>query len=68
MTYLKATATATAALMLGSTAAYADEITFLCYQDGNECEVIEAMVPAFTEATGHTVKVDTWHASPTWAV
>lgn len=57
MTFFKTTA-ATLALIAG-TAAQADEITFLCYQDGNECDVIAEMVPAFTEATGHTVKVDT---------
>ncbi|MFD1341717.1 ABC transporter substrate-binding protein [Litorisediminicola beolgyonensis] len=39
--------------------ALADEISFLCYQDGNECEVIAEMLPAFTEETGHTVAMDT---------
>lgn len=59
MTYTMKATVATAALMMGASMAQADEITFLCYQDGNECEVISSMVPAFTEATGHTVKVDT---------
>ena len=49
-----------AALMLtGATSAYADEVSFLCYQDGNECDVIAQMLPAFTEKTGHTVKLET---------
>lgn len=46
-------------ILAGATAAQADEISFLCYQDGNECDVIADMLPAFTEATGHTVKMDT---------
>ena len=33
-----------AALMLGAVAAQADEVTFLCYQDGNECDVIAEML------------------------
>ena len=40
-------------------AALADEVDFLCYQDLNECEVIESMAAEFTAATGHTVKVTT---------
>lgn len=60
MTYFPRKAFAAMALgstaLVGSlTAATADEITFLCYQDGNECDVIAEMIPAFTEATGHTV-------------
>ncbi len=46
-------------ILAGASVAQADEITFLCYQDGNECDVIGEMIPAFTEATGHTVKMDT---------
>lgn len=46
-------------VLAGAGMAQADEITFLCYQDGNECEVIASMLPAFTEATGHSVKMDT---------
>jgi alpha-1,4-digalacturonate transport system substrate-binding protein len=46
-------------ILAGASVASADEITFLCYQDSNECDVIGAMLPAFTEATGHTVKMDT---------
>ncbi|MEM1371732.1 MAG: extracellular solute-binding protein, partial [Pseudomonadota bacterium] len=47
-----------AALLAGALAVQADEIEFLCYQDGNECNVIASMLPAFTEATGHTVKMN----------
>ncbi|PRY77804.1 alpha-1,4-digalacturonate transport system substrate-binding protein [Yoonia maritima] len=51
---------AIAALMLtGASGAYADEVSFLCYQDSNECDVIADMLPAFTEKTGHTVKLET---------
>lgn len=46
-------------LLAGASAASADEITFLCYQDANECEVIAGMLPAFTAETGHTVKLET---------
>lgn len=45
-------------MLAGASVAYADEVTFLCYQDSNECDVIGAMIPAFTEATGHTVAMD----------
>src|SRR5210317_1912272 len=56
----KFTSTAIAALMVASAApAFADEITFLCYQDGNECDVIGEMLPEFTAATGHTVNMET---------
>lgn len=48
-----------ASLLAGATAVQADEISFLCYQDANECAVIEGMLPAFTAATGHTVKLET---------
>jgi len=51
---------AIAALMLtGASGAYADEVSFLCYQDSNECDVIADMLPAFTDKTGHTVKLET---------
>lgn len=56
----KFTSTAIAALMVASAApAFADEITFLCYQDGNECDVIGEILPEFTAATGHTVNMET---------
>lgn len=40
-------------------AATADEIDFLCYQDGAECDVIASMAADFEAATGHTVNVNT---------
>jgi alpha-1,4-digalacturonate transport system substrate-binding protein len=46
-----------AALLVGGMAA-ADEVEVLCYQDGNECEVMTAMAEDFTAATGHTVKMN----------
>lgn len=48
---------ASAAIMMGS-AAFADEVNFLCYQDGAECDVIAGMAADFTAATGHTIKMD----------
>lgn len=42
-----------------SGAAFADEVRFLCYQDGNECEVVADLSAAFTDETGHTVVVET---------
>jgi alpha-1,4-digalacturonate transport system substrate-binding protein len=48
-----------ATILGGAMAAQADEVSFLCYQDGNECEVISGMFEAFTAKTGHTVKMDT---------
>ncbi|WP_394181550.1 ABC transporter substrate-binding protein [Yoonia maritima] len=51
---------AIAALMLtGASGVYADEVSFLCYQDSNECDVIADMLPTFTDKTGHTVKLET---------
>ena len=47
-----------AAVLGGASAATADEITFLCYQDANECDVIGGMLDAFTAETGHTVAMD----------
>jgi alpha-1,4-digalacturonate transport system substrate-binding protein len=46
-------------LAAGAAPALADDITFLCYQDGNECDVIGQMLPAFTAQTGHTVTMET---------
>lgn len=45
-------------LSAGAMPAMADEIRFLCYQDGNECDVIGQMLPDFTAATGHTVNME----------
>ncbi|MCY3877934.1 MAG: extracellular solute-binding protein [Rhodobacteraceae bacterium] len=46
-------------LVVAGFAAQADEIDFLCYQDGNECEVFESMSADFTDMTGHVVTVNT---------
>ena len=48
---------ASAAIMMGS-AAFADEVNFLCYQDGTECDVMAEMAKDFTAKTGHTIKMD----------
>lgn len=45
--------------IVGASAAWADDVDFLCYQDGNECEVFEAMAADFKTATGHNVIVNT---------
>lgn len=55
--FTKSVALATTVLA-GASAAYADEIEFLCYQDGNECDVIAEMSQEFTANTGHTVKMN----------
>lgn len=44
---------------LAMTAAQADELQFLCYQDGNECEVLGELAAKFNEMSGHTVNVET---------
>ena len=50
---------ASAALLYAAPAAvHADEISFLCYQDGNECDVIASMLDDFKAKTGHTVKMN----------
>lgn len=46
-----------AALMFGS-AAMADEVKFLCYQDGNECEVLADLAKGYEAESGHTVIVE----------
>ncbi|MDP6166892.1 MAG: extracellular solute-binding protein [Gammaproteobacteria bacterium] len=45
-------------LLFSSMAANADNINFLCYQDGNECEVIGSVLGDFTSQTGHTVNMN----------
>ncbi|CUI97432.1 ABC transporter substrate-binding protein [Cognatishimia activa] len=45
--------------MIAATAALADDIEILCYQDGNECEVLGEMAQTFESATGHNVTIDT---------
>ncbi|MEM7241070.1 MAG: extracellular solute-binding protein [Pseudomonadota bacterium] len=47
------------AIVSTAAAVNADEIKFLCYQDGNECDVIAGMTDKFTAETGHTVVVET---------
>ncbi|CUK27548.1 Maltose-binding periplasmic proteins/domains [Cognatishimia activa] len=47
--------TSAAAFVLAAGAAAADEITFLCYQNGNECEVIADLAKGFEAETGHKV-------------
>lgn len=47
--------TTVAAVALIAGPVIADEITFLCYQDGNECDVIEELAKGFAEESGHTV-------------
>lgn len=39
-------------------AATAAEVEFLCYQDSNECVVLEDILQGFEEETGHTVAMD----------
>ena len=45
--------------LLASTAAFADDLQFLCYQDANECEVLTDLATTFKEESGHTVTVET---------
>ena len=52
-------AATTAGLLVSAGAAVAENVEFLCYQDGNECEVIAELAAGFTEETGHTVDVVT---------
>ena len=47
--------TSAAAFVMAAGAAAADEITFLCYQNGNECEVIAELAKGFEAETGHKV-------------
>ncbi|MEM7269611.1 MAG: extracellular solute-binding protein [Pseudomonadota bacterium] len=49
---------AAAASLMASTA-FAAEIKFLCYQNGNECEVIGDLAKGFEAESGHTVNVET---------
>ena len=39
--------------------AFAETLDFLCYQDGNECDVIIDLAADFTAITGHRVNVNT---------
>lgn len=53
---LRLTCAATALMAAGT--ASADEISFLCYQNGNECDVLGAIAADFEAATGHTVAME----------
>ena len=48
-----------AGILTSAGAALADNVEFLCYQDGNECDVMAEMAAGFTAETGHTVDVVT---------
>jgi len=56
---LKTAMISTAVVGISLAAAQADEITFLCYQDGTECDVMAEMAKDFEAETGHTVAIDT---------
>jgi len=45
--------------LLSTHVATADELTFLCYQDANECEVLAELAEAFKTESGHTVVTET---------
>ena len=47
-----------AGLICASSSAWSDEIKFLCFQNGNECEVIAELAKGFESETGHTVKTE----------
>ena len=57
---MKTLTTPAVALTLSALAqtATADEIDFLCYQDGTECDVIAELSARFTEETGHVVNTN----------
>lgn len=44
--------------VLGASASVADEVSFLCYQDANECEVISELAEGYKAESGHTVKTE----------
>ena len=44
---------------LAMSAAQADDLKFLCYQDGNECEVLTDLATKFNGMSGHNVMVET---------
>ena len=44
---------------LAMSAAQADDLKFLCYQDGNECEVLGELAEKFNGMSGHNVMVET---------
>jgi alpha-1,4-digalacturonate transport system substrate-binding protein len=55
---LAATTAAATAFALISGAAAAQEIRFMCYSDGNECEVYDDVIDRFEANRGVTVAVD----------
>ena len=50
--------TCAASAIMAAGAAHADEVSFLCYQNGNECEVLGAIASDFEAASGHTVVME----------
>lgn len=50
--------TCAASAIMAAGAASADEVSFLCYQNGNECDVLGAMAAEFEAASGHTVTME----------
>ncbi|MCG3268272.1 hypothetical protein [Yoonia sp. I 8.24] len=46
-------------MLSGASSAYADEVSFPCYHDSDEYDVIVDMLPTFNENTGYTVKLET---------
>jgi len=52
------TATLSATILSAGFAAQAEEVTFLCSQDSNECDVMQELLAGFTEETGNTVAMD----------
>lgn len=49
---------AVAATLIGGSAAQADEIKFLCYGDGAECDTMTVLAEEFKTKTGHNVVVN----------
>jgi len=53
---LRLTCAATA--LMAASAASADEISFLCFQNGVECDVLAGLITDFEAETGHTVAME----------
>ena len=51
-------ASALVSASLAGSAALADEVKFLCYQDANECAVMEELAAEFKAETGNTVTTE----------
>jgi len=47
------------ASLLAMSTASADDLRFVCYQDGNECEVFAELAKGFKDESGHTVNIET---------